>query len=298
MKRPARATALPLAALALLPAACTPCKPLPPNAIDTTRPLPALDDVRDRYNARVAPLDCVRGNADIAIFSRDEDGKETKEEQAEGFLTYVAPRGVALRINRLSQTYFWLGSNNTQYWWFDLAHDERFALLGTHEKASPAVASRFNLPVHPLDLLDLMALSPLPDQGQLAWSQDPPALRLTLPPRAQGWGARVLYLNPDSLEPFRVELLDAADHPAVVGELSRFTPVEVDGQPFSPARLPARLRLVMPQLGATASLQLNSLANPGAQTIRPAVFDFASLARAHRIDKTFDLDAPAEEPAR
>ena len=58
--------------------------------------------------------------------------------------------------------------------------------------------AEFGLPVHPLDLLEVMAIKPIPEPGteaaekaELAWSKDGHYLYLTLPGR---WGGEAAVL--------------------------------------------------------------------------------------------------------
>ena len=212
---------------ALAPLALTACavveqhKPADPS-------LPTAAAFAAAHNARVAGLSRLWSRTTVRIAGTDADGQRV-DEQVDGRLFVELPANLHMRISKLGEPYFLLGSNAAQFWWFDLSKDDRPASIGSHANATRAQVQRFGLPVHPLDLVELLAVSPITPQA-LA---DPAAVtrrvsereaELDLPAR---WGRLRLRFNTDSLLPVAVTLVDEKGRTAVRSELQEFDPLPV-----------------------------------------------------------------------
>jgi hypothetical protein len=256
--------------------------------------LPAYASVAEKYNARVVRLERLACPADLVVKYKDDKGKPLRDEVTAN-VQIALPASVVVRVDKVGQTVFYLGSNDTRYWWFDLT-DEKTALVGLHEKATPEAVTSFGLPVHPLDLLEVFAIKPIPGAGTeqathavLAWSKDGHYLGLTLPGR---WGGlRRFWLDPDSFDPVRVELLDKNGVVAVSAALSRYLMVDVDGDTTVHPRMASDFQVDLPRQQATFSLRLAAPQNPG-EAQKAKLFDVDALLKYYRIQKVYDIDAP------
>lgn len=274
---------------------CAQNKPIEPDGgtpVVHTGPLPSAADVIARYNARVARLEAVESPIELVVTGVDEQGKPTKN-QGEGNLKMVRPRKVALRIDKVSQTIFWLGSNDEKYWWFDLGGDEKVALVGTHARATPEVSARFGLPVHPADLLDLAGVAPLEASGEakIRWATGPGVV-LELPGR---WGMKRLTIEPESGEATKVEMLDASGNVVVSSRLEKYERVPVRGDAAAEARMAKHLYANIPGAKATVELVIHSPVNNGEARIKAANFDYDDLKARMGIEREVDLDAIERE---
>src|ERR1051325_11360447 len=260
---------------------------------------PPYGDVAAAYNARVNRLERLACPADVSVHYEDDKGNPLKE-HVDANVQAALPASVAIRLDKVGQTVFCLGSNEKKYWWFDLTGDKS-ALIGSHERATPEAVGSFGLPVHPLDLLELLAIKPIPEAGAeqathavLAWSKDGRLLGLTLPGR---WsGQRRFWLDPKTYEPARVELLDRRGALLADAALSRYAEVEVAGDARVHPRIATDFQVDLPLQRATVSLRLAGPKNPGSAQ-RPQLFDLDGLLKYYRISKVVDVDQPRREHA-
>jgi hypothetical protein len=287
--------------LAVLTAGCESTQKHGGNAPIAHGPTPPYATVAAAYNARVNRLERIACPGAI-IFQGHNDKGEAIHEQLECNLQIALPASVALRMDKVSQTVFYLGSNPTHYWWFDLT-GEKTGLFGKHDSATLERVSAFGLPVHPLDFLEVLAISPIPGpdseqatHAKLVWSGDGRSLGLTLPGR---WaGQRRFWLDPNTYEPSRVDLLDKAGKVVLTAQLSRFVEVEVSGDARVHPRMPSQLDVDVPSQNASAVITLPHPKNPG-EAQKPKLFDLSALLQYYRIQKTIDLDQqrPAQQRA-
>ena len=249
-------------------------------------PLPDWAEVRDAYNDRVSRLDRVWARATLQVISPDGDGG-TRTDQGEGHLQLQRPASLSLSIGKVSQVLFTLGSNDDRYWWFDLTNDdERWGMSGRHALATPDKAREFGVPVHPLDLLELLGVMPLPDEGVLSWAPDGHYL-VNVP---SAFGRRVLWIDPDTLFVERVQLTDDRGETLIDADLSRYQNVVVEGDGSQAPRMPARVVALIPELESEVRLNLY---DPEVSEMRPLpiAFDFATLVTRYRLEQVYDLDA-------
>lgn len=257
-------------------------KPLPP--------LPPVASVVDAQNKRVRGLDTLWARVSLRVDGRLANATLNKEE-AEGYLQVVLPNKVAVSINKLGNTYFYLGSNDELYWWFDLSGDKR-AYFGRHALATPETVDRFGIPVHPLDLIELMAITPVPAPGQpgspdkLHWSTDRTLQWYDV--AARGATKRVL-VDPESLQPVMVELLDKSEKVIVRSELSRYQSFLSRTVPGAKPSVPSRCIIKVPRQDLTITINVN---DPDGKKPKPIAFDFIKLNDAYPVTKLIDLDKP------
>ena len=273
------------------------CQSTPPKtgggAAATPKSLPSIKSVVESQDARVRGLDSLWARVSLRVDGRLANATLNKEE-AEGYLQVILPAKVAVSINKLGNTYFYLGSNDELYWWFDLTGD-KVAFFGRHAKATPETVDRFGIPVHPLDLIELMAITPVPLPGQpggpenLHWSTDGTLLWYDAP--ARGSTKRVL-VDPQSLLPVMVELLDNSEKVVVRSELSKYVAFQSHSVVGATPSVPSRCIIKVPRQDLTITINLNDPGNRTAagRPINPAAFDFIKLNQSFPVTKLIDLD--------
>lgn len=266
-----------------------------PAVTTANTPLPSYPAVAERYNQRVARLDKVWARISMRVTGTDKEGNKI-DEQAEGHLQVVRPDKLALSITKVGETYFYLGSNEQQYWWIDL-HEDKRVLVGRHESATPQLAARFDVPVHPLDLLELLGITPLPPGAATAtaWSRDGRTLEVALPGR---WGKRHLFLDPTTLQPRRIELRDTRGKLLVAADLEAPQPVVVRCDSATPP-MASLYKINIATTGANITLRLYDPENRcDRQKLTP--FDLDALIKAYGVTTIERLDdkPPAARPSK
>jgi hypothetical protein len=249
------------------------------------------------YNARVANLDKFEALVALNITGVNQQGQQIKN-QVEGNLKAMLPASVSLRIDKVGKPIFYLGSNNQQYWWVDLTQDPKVAMAGAHEKATPEAVKEFGVPVHPLDLVEVLAIRPLPVAGEpdakeakLAWSANGRALVVTLPGR---WGERRFTLNPDNYAPIHIDLLDGKGQAVVSCTHTDFQPVTVVGNVNAHPQVTKRIDLTLPVQKATITVAVYEPKNPG-PAMRVQVFNLQAVLKNYNVQKVVDIDQPQAE---
>jgi hypothetical protein len=261
---------------------------------------PEYAAVATAYNQRVVPLERLWSRATIHVWypDREQEGKE-EEAQVDANLQYIRPDKVNLSLMHVgkSDPVAVLGSNEKQYWYLDLQATPRVARVGEHGGATPERIAKLDIPVHPLDLIELMGITPLPmswpsvgtgESPDLRWTPDGRLLVLSTPGRT---GRRLLYLDPQTYRPARVELTGPGGAVVVSAELSHY--LDVAGAPASavPGEVQAsvesgrrrlRLRLDLPAVN---------------HRINAAAFDPGFLLKEYRIEQVIRLDDPAPAAA-
>ena len=86
----------------------------------------------------------------------------TREEQGEAHLWIDQPRKTALRVSKLGEDLFWIGSDQERFWLFDLLDDDNTSLI-THPHGTSLVwgDGADAIELQPLALLDLMGVTEL-----------------------------------------------------------------------------------------------------------------------------------------
>lgn len=290
---PARIAAVAGALLVLLGVGC---RATPGTA--TTRPEappPPYEAVAEVYNARAARLPRIWSRAVVQVRYLDEDGKQ-RSVQGEGHLQVIQPDRLALSAGKLGETLFWLGGDSDRFWAFELGDASR-ASVGRHENVGRPCARALAAPVHPLEALDLLGVTPLPaEPSPVAWSADGRSLVVEFPGR---FGPQRVFIDPMDYLPVRIELLDPRDGAvAVVATLEQHERVWIDGSPgYNPQ---VATRIVIEHPGSESEVRLTlSDANDGSQRGRlaDAAFNFESLLRAFGPDEIVVLDEACDRPA-
>lgn len=183
-------------------------------------PAPAYSEVAERFNQRVGPLEKLWARTTVGVWYRDKEGQD-RHDQFEGHFQYIRPDLVVMTFDKVGEVFAVLGSDPERFWWVQKQPEAR-AWVGSHGAVTPEKLAEIGLPVHPLSLLDLLAVTPLPSGGTVAWSSDGRLLGVTAPGRM---GPRRVWLDPDTCEARRVELLGRGGEVALAADLSKYQPV-------------------------------------------------------------------------
>jgi len=280
-----------LALLALVLSGCGGTRSVAPRA----RAVPTYDEIASAHNARVARLDRIWSRAAVQLRFTDADGR-SRREQGEGHLQVLQPDRLALSVGKLGEVVFWLGSDSERFWWFELG-DNSAAAVARHENAMKPCVGESPVPVHPLDLLDLLGVTALPARSAVAPVLGPGGrVVVDVPARA---GARRVYFDPQTMRPARVELwLPGAEEPAVEATLTEYERVDVPSEGGVDPRVASRVSVRVRETGAELVLFLSDL-NDGSRPgrLESFVFDFDELVGAHRPSRVVRLDEACETSA-
>lgn len=273
-----------------VPLALAGCRHAPRGAEGAEGAARALGEAESRglieaYNRRVAGLGTLWSRTTATLWFPGEDGVE-RSEQAEGHFNYRAPRGLVLTFGKVGQDGGVLGSNERGYWWAELREPKR-ALVGTHERASAEGLAQLGLPVHPLDVIDALGLSPAPADARAALAGG--ARTLTSPTRS---GSRVLVFEGESAEPSRVVLSDALGRELLTAELADYADVAWRrAVPEAPPRVPTRVVITRADGRVRLRLLLSEPESGGSRRPSPAAFEPESWIGLRGITDVRDLDA-------
>lgn len=273
-----------LAALCLVPMLMS-CASSPEQDVPRG-PLPTYAQIRDANNERVQLLDRIWSRTVVRIDYTDEDGRR-RSEQLEGHLQLVRPSRLLMTFNKLGELYFVVGSNEARYWWIRLGKDKQ-ASVGRYDQADERTIARLELAVHPLDFIELLAITPLPDELATAPSWTPDGLvRIQMPAR---WGTRVLYVEPGSLEPARVEMRNSDGELVAFSTLTRYMDVEVSRSVEGPQpRLPQRFWVESPASEVSVKVDIYAPETSDRKP-RAEAFDFDRIVSMYRVRDIIDLD--------
>lgn len=253
------------------------------------------EDIASAHNARAARLARLWARAAVQLRYTDREGR-TRREQGEGHLQVLQADRLALSVGKLGEVIFWLGSDSERFWWFELGEDSVGA-VARHENATKACVGELPLPVHPLDLLDLLGVTAFPPGSAGDVLVDPRGrVVVDVPARS---GARRVFFDPETMVPVRIELwLPGRDEPALEADLSEYERVDVPAAGGVDPRAASRVRVRVRETGAELVLFLSDM-NDGSRPgrLEPFVFDFEELLGAHRPSRVVVLDADCATPA-
>ncbi len=238
--------------------------------IQPTSPPPSAKAVQGRYNARLATLKALRTPVSLAIDYYDQSGNPARE-TAQGALILRPPMETSLRVDKIGQTVAHLGSNKNEFFWIELGDPKR-GVIGAHEDNISRDMALAGIPVHPLDLIELLGVTPLPDPAtelfNVNWSTDGRSVAvLTTTPR----GLRRLFLDPRTMQPRRIELLDSVMQPVASARLDKYEILDVGGPLDRRPRLATVIEVDVPTQSAKISISLATIEDPG-RSLREAVF--------------------------
>jgi hypothetical protein len=253
--------------------------------------MPAIEE----YNARAERFTSLWARASVVVEGRDAEGSKLRE-RAEGHLQIIPPARFALSLGKLGETNLYFGSNDALYWWFDMTDSSyKTAHFGRHERFTPDKIHDQGLPLHPLDLIEALGITPLPsDAGRVVARAGTEAgtVVVAAPTRR---GVRRVTLDAATGEPSLVELIGAGGRIMVSVEMSRYGLLAglEPGEP--PLRMPERV--AVETAGFDGEVRI-SLFDPDRRTIREVAFDPGRLADAYGLDAIMDLDLDEMEAER
>lgn len=247
---------------------------------------PSFADAAARYNAVVQHYDRLWSPVALRIRSTDPESGKRKEDLLDGHLQAIPPALVALRIDKLSETYAYLGSDAERYWWVDVKGSS--AMVGRHDEATPQSLARLDIPVHPLDLVDLLGIVPVNADapGATRWSDDGRTLGLLTRGR---FGNKAVWVDPETYEPRRVDLTDGEGRITLTSVISRPERLPIDGEPGSRVRIATQYDVSFAGTDTSIGIRLQGPENRR-NRMRPAAFDMETVLRTYGIKEVLDAD--------
>ncbi|MBL0869790.1 MAG: hypothetical protein IBJ18_04360 [Phycisphaerales bacterium] len=271
----------------------------PDRPTDThAKPLPTYIETAQKYNQNASRLSRIFvGGAVVRVTFTDDQGASHRE-QVEGTLQMIRPAKLALNIRKVGQSLFWLGSDTTRYWWFDLTGDTKYAVIGTHAGFDQDLAKKIGLSIHPLELIRAMGVVELPTtqgtMGGTQWSSDETLLGIAAElsgTDAQGGsvtGFVRVWVDPADNLPRKIELFDVQKQLVIRAEHSEPATVTMHDQPVGPS-LASRIVVTHVPSGAVLDMSLAD-ATDGHKRLSEKAFDFDQVKNSLKPEKVYDLD--------
>lgn len=202
----------------LVIAACAVDQALP------NRTPPEYSIILDAQRERLAKLESLKSGGVIELNWKDAGGR-SRYEQGDITLLLGLPNQLALRIHKLGDTFMWIGSDENRFWLFDL-HDSEgsVAYIGRHQDFQPGE----EIPgvIHPMRLVDLLGLGPLPAEATVDYDEEARAWRVD----AAGRGGPIrIFFDPDRYWPIRVDALAPDGSIRYQSRLTRYAAIEAQG---------------------------------------------------------------------
>jgi hypothetical protein len=267
-------------------------KPTEPGEVRRNPPKAA--EFIAKHNERVAKLNRLWMRTELWLRGTTPEG-EKLDEVTEGHLMVELPRNLSLTVKKLGETYFVLGSNGERYWWLDLSREERPGLAGEHAKATRERVKRFGLPVLPLDLIELLAITPIDPAvegtAQTRWvSEKEGEIVFAVP-----GGSRAIRFDAKTLEPTAVELRDESGFAVVSSAMSEFEPTPIRGEPGLMPKFQRKTDIVLNELdgvGKSGTRVRVTITAYDAENrpLNPALFDLPELVKRHRVSVVRSVD--------
>lgn len=268
------------------------------------RPVPGYNEIARDYNQRVERLDRLWARAVVRVEYEDDSG-ERRREQGEGHLQLIQPANLALSVGKLGETLLWLGCDDARYWLFEM-HEADHVQVGRHANLGKPCNRPAGLPAHPLDVIELLGVTPLPltwpgvsdsqAVGDTKWSASGEWVIVDAPGYA---GYRRLFLDADSLLPQRIEIYA---HPSreltLTATLSEYQPVTVRAGGPRP-RSASRVIIHSERDRGSMTIDLGDMSDGRGRSGRLSaeVFDFEALMENFRPDRVTVLDRDCERSA-
>ncbi len=265
------------------------------NDEDAPGPAPSYRDIAEAQNRRVEYLQ--RTNAYGVVELRWEDDRGVHDEpQVDVEMWLDLPRRTLVRIDKLGEEFFWVGSDEQRFWSFDLT-DKSNRVAVIRDRDDPEAWREFSVfGIEPDSLLDLMALRPLPLEPP------DPAPSVAYDGTVKAWrvdglgadGRWSMFFNPADLTPRRVEIRDDAGQPVVFSVLSHYESVSRRG--VSVLALPKSPMWIdvhdVPGRGFT-KIHLADMTSDVDDDRFERLFDLSRLLEHLRPDRIDDTSRPA-----
>jgi len=285
-----------IASALLAPAGCQ----LPPatQPVSTTRPggtkaattrpsqtQPSLTyaDVAARYNKNITRLDKLWTAGTVEL--KWTDRGQRRWEQGDVHVILLPPSRMAFEINKAGITLLWAGADQERYWLFDL-QDPRTAYVGRH--ADYGRSPETPLPIHPLDLVRILGVTPLPltaGDATVEWigKGDAQSWLVEFPGRMR------MVIDPQTALPSRIDLLDAHGYSRVIARLSAPDRVEIENAP--PGAFPTmntRFEITMTDRDGRMTLYLSRMTNRS-DKFNEKIFNFDILKKMLKPETVNEL---------
>jgi hypothetical protein len=265
--------------------------PLYAEAISRPQAPPAYQKVATAYNARVAGLERLWARANVRVTAVDPEGTQV-DENVDGNLQYILPSRVALSISKLGEVYIYVGSNPENYWWIDRSAKPYSARVGRHASAAAVVAKGEFFPIAPLDLVELLGVTPLPavgsdgSAGATYWSADGRYLGVGITTsKRRVW----MWLDPQTYEPQRIEVSSGAGTELVIATLAGYAEVAVKDNPAAHPRLATQLSVSVPARKIDVALRLTDAENRG-KAMKEGPYQLDNLIKVYGVERVLDID--------
>ncbi len=262
--------------LVTFPVGCT----TPPAGPEGISPVPPYTSVVKAQNERMGKLSHLFGAGVVELQWVDDEGKEHFEPQVNLDLWIRFPRETALRLEKMGDVLFWIGSDNKRYWLFDLLGKPTSVVTGAFGKPLH-IDDNFALPVRPDSLLDLLGFMVFPasDVGvKVAVGEEPETFKVVEK-------RRVVWFDTQSLLPTRVEIFDAEGRSVFVSELRRYVAAYLPNSfVLDRPQCPTLIDISGTEGRMSVKIALDGLRITGDSEGQPwdRVFDFERLRKALR----------------
>ncbi|MFI4917124.1 MAG: hypothetical protein ACIAS6_11540 [Phycisphaerales bacterium JB060] len=298
MRRVSGFVLLALACVAGCNCVSKPPEPLPMDGQRVDLSSYTYEEVASALNERASRLERFWAATITTVWYIGKEG-EDQVDQLDGDLHIVQPTHIALSLRKVGVDGAAMGANERYYWYMDLMADEPIASIGTHAKADPDRLAGLGVPVHPLDLLLLLGFSKVPDEpmdAERPLRVSPSGTHLVLRAPAK-WGVVDYTVDPDTLEPVRVEIRRDTRLPPVLtsdmmGEVMFNDRLNRD---LSEVPIPERVLIDVPELEARVKIRFL-----GAQSSkrRPdeRAFDLGETFSRYGVRLRRDLDVQHARP--
>lgn len=248
---------------------------------------PTYAEAAPSFNEVVASYDHLWTPVALRVRYRDEQSGNMTEDLLDGHLQVITPDRVALRIDKLSETYAYLGCDAERYWWIDVKAGS--AIVGTHAKATPAALADFDIPVHPLDLIALLGVVPVDPMayGATRWSTDGRSLGILTRAR---FGNKLVWVDPETYEPRAVEITDENGRTTLRSTITRQERIPIDGTRETSARIATQYDVTFEGSDFALGVRLQGPENRR-NRMRPAAFNMDTVLKTYRVKDIIDVDA-------
>jgi hypothetical protein len=259
-------------------------------SITRTDKVPTYLSMAALYNKRVAHLNTFWARADLAL-DHVEDGKVVRD-HAEATIQFRLPREFNFIIQKVSEDYFVLGCDNDRYWWFDRKVKPATVVVGKHVSATREKIAMLGVPVLPLEIVDVLGVSPLPVTGalpQTRWSPLKNWVVFSMPAPNTAGGTIEYWLEPRTSDPARIRILDEKQNELIDCRTEKLGLVKVGSRLDEATRMASKVRISVPERQTVMIIEMNSMENRPLKTSK--AFDLNTLRNAYPSDREIDLDS-------
>lgn len=253
-------------------------------------PAPEYAEIAASYNGRLAEIPSLWARATVEVHFEDEEG-DRRWEQGNGHLQVARPSRFALSVGKFGEVLYWIGCDQSRFWFLDM--EENAAAVGTLDGASRVHATRLGLPASPDRLFGVLGLSELPEPG--AGRRDPRVRRsddgcLLVVEVDDEWGRTTYFLDPETFEAERVELVGDTGETVVTSELSEYSGVRLPDRVGHYPRLASFAIVRDLRRDTEIKIRLGKESMEWRE-LPSQVFDLEALLDAYDIERVRDLDA-------